>query len=90
MNQCESRITQIFRSSALNYVKQFNKTLSYIWCNVSTLTGKEFMRIKLHIPNFKERNPSRECLSSYIESHVVVGGSILKVLAGEVQDILQN
>jgi hypothetical protein len=38
----------------------------------------------------KKENPSRERLSSYIESHVVVGGSILKVLAGEIQDILQN
>ncbi len=37
-----------------------------------------------------KKNPSRECLSSYIESHVVVGGSILKVLAGEIQDILQD
>jgi hypothetical protein len=38
----------------------------------------------------KKENPSRECLSSYIESHVVLGGSIFQLLAGEIQDILQN
>jgi hypothetical protein len=39
---------------------------------------------------FKTKIQVESVLSSYIESHVVVGGSILKVLAGEVQDILQN